>query len=293
MVTEQSMWGPKFTHNISLFYPQAILNYFGITAENPAYPDLIVRVTVVIEDVVLETAKELNDLLKAEFHKDLLDIEEYAILGGYSLALETALSSPVHVGVVWGPKLVQAKFVDTDALGGLPELQEVQHEAYPQGTGNLGAWVSLYRRWLDGTDSSIGDTLQERISIMLGRGIAPFAELIETGNEMYPAYPHHAGKHTLEGFIPTYRRLMRNAYQKVIALVEPMILNVLPKTLQPESVVVDEVSKAGFSWKSRTGQEIFLLPKSLKMDSHNRLVGSGYILSKGQIIKSWYGWLPK
>ncbi len=286
-------WGPKFTHNISLFYPDAILNYFGITPTDPNYEALFVRTTAIIEQEVSTTAKELNSLVKAEFRKDLFDIEEYTAIGGYWMALESALSLPIHVGVMWGPKLVQAKFIDTTALGGLAELQEVQHEAYPEGRGNLGAWVSLYRRWIDGTDDRIGQTLQLRISIMMSRGIAPFAELIEYGNEQYPAYPHHSGKHTLEAFKPVYRRLMSAAFQRVLGLVQPMIINTLPETLEPASVMVDEMPKSGFTWKSRTGKSVFLLSKSVKM-VNNRLVGSGFILgSQGNILSKWYGWLPR
>jgi hypothetical protein len=286
-------WGPRFNHNISLFYPEAILNYFGIKPTDPNYEALLIRTRTIIEQEVSFTAKELNILVKSEFRKDLFDIEEYTTLGGYWLALESALSLPIHVGVMWGPKVVQAKFIDTSALGGLPELQEVQHEAYPAGRGNLGAWVSLYRRWLDGTDDRIGVTLQTRIAIMLSRGIAPFAELIETGNEQYPAYPHHAGKHTLEAFKPTYRRLMSIAYHRVLSLVEPMIVNTLPEKLEPTSIMVDEMPKSGFTWTSRTGKTVFLLSRSVKM-VNNRLVGAGFMLSsQGNILQKWYGWLPR
>ena len=291
-------WGPSFNHDISLFYPEAILNYFGIQPNNPNYPTWVTRIRVIIEEEVLLAAKELNTLVKIEFHKDLLDIEEYTVLGGYWVALEMALSSPAQVSVEWGPKLVQAKFIDTDLLGGLPELQEVQHEAYPEGTGNLGAWTSLYNRWLYGGTGrvwtgGIGETLQTRIGIMLSRGIAPFAELIETGNEQYPAYPQHSGKHTLETFKPTYRRVMRTTYHKVISLIEPMIVNALPETLQSTSVAIDQVKKSGFYWTSRTGKQVFLLANSVKM-VNGRLVGSGFMLSSaGEILNKWYGWLPK
>ena len=286
-------WGPKFTHQNSLFYPEAILSYFGIKPTDLNYPMLLTRTRVIISSEVLAVAHELNSLVKTEFRKDLLDIDEYMAIPDYWVTLELALSLPVHVGVSWGAKLVQAKFIDTTALGGLPELQEVQHEAYPEGRGNIGAWVSLYRRWIGGTDDRIGDTLRLRCSIMQTRGIAPFAELVETGNDMYPAYPTHGGKHTLEAFKPTYRRMMSKAYRRVIALVEPMLLNTLPEKLVPAALTVDEMSKSGFTWTSRTGKTVFMLSNSAKM-VNNRLVGAGFLLSpQGNILSKWYGWLPK
>ncbi len=286
------MWGPTFTHNISLFYPEALLNYFGVHPSNPNYYVLLIRVRIIISEEVFAVAKELNTLIKTEFHKDLLDIEEYSVLSGYWMALEASLSNPLHVGVTWGPKLVQAKFIDTDILGGWKELQEVQHMAY-QGTGNLGAWVSLYNKWLDGTDDSIGETLQRRIGIMLTLGIAPFAEAIDSGNRQYPAYPQHDGKHTLESFKPVYRRMMRRAYQRTIGLVQPMVLSVLPQNLIPMSIMADGLQRQGVTWRSRSGNTIFLLEDSLKTIS-GKVVGSGFVLSsRGAILKKWYGWLPK
>ncbi len=288
------MWGPKFTHNISLFYPEAILNYFGVTTNNPYYRLLYPRIMVIIETEVKQTAIRLNSLVKTAFHKDLLDIDEYTALSEYWMALELALSSPVHVGVEWGKKLVQAKFIDTDALGGLRELIEIQKEVYPsQGPSNLGAWVSLYRRWLDGTDDRVGETLRRRLDIMVSRSVAPFAELIEEGNDMYPAYPTHSGKHTLRDFKPIYNREMSAAYRKVIKTVEGLLATLPPPTLAPETVEVSGLTKQGFSWLSKSGNTIFVLENTIKM-SGNRFVGSGFILSSsGSILKGWHGWIPK
>jgi hypothetical protein len=288
------MWGPSFSHNISLFYPEAILGYFGITPANPYYVLLMTRITAIIELEVKQTAFRLNKLVREAFRKDLYDIDEYNTLPEYEMALDNALSSPIHVGVSWGKKLVQARFIDTNYLGGLSELIEIQKEVYPSsGSRNLGAWASLYRRWLDGTDERIGETLRRRLSIMMSRGIAPFAELIETGNDMYPAYPTHSGKHTLRDFKPTYNREMRAAFQKVLRAVEGMLATLPPSTMIPEALAVSGTTKTGYSWTARSGNTIFVLENSIKM-SGNRFVGSGFVLStSGNILKGWHGWLPK
>jgi len=286
-------WGPRFTHNISLFYPQAILHYFGANPTMKSYPRLITLVMTIIEADVLIAAKNLNSIVKQQFRKDIFDIEEYSVLNYWSV-LEAALSSPIHIGVKWGPKLVQAKFIDTDALGGLRELQEIQHAVYPRGTGNLGAWVSFYNRWRRGEDDRIGDTLQQRLSMMASQSIAPFAELIETGNDMYPAYPTHSGKHTLETMKPYYNREMRAAFHRVMVKVEPLVRSYMIVERMVESqVVVAGTLVSGFSWVSRKGNIIFVLKKSLT--TRNRLpFGSGYVLSPtGDVLKTWHGWLPR
>lgn len=288
------MWGPKFTHNISLFYPEAILNYLGITSANPYYGLLVTRVTALIETEVRTTAMRLNDLVKTAFYKDIIDIDEYMTLPEYWTALDMSLSSPGHIGVVWGKKLVQAKFIDTDILGGLGELQEIQKEVYPTlGPRNLGAWASLYRRWLEGTDDRVGETLRKRLSIMMARGSAPFAELIENGNDMYPAYPTHAGKHTLRDFKPTYNREMKAAYQKVVLETEKMVSTLPPVTMTPDVIEVGANTKNGYSWLSKSGKTIFVLDNTIRMTG-NRFAGSGFILSSsGGILKKWFGWIPK
>jgi len=277
------MWAPRFTHNISLFYPEAILNYYGVTPSHPYYTVLITRVTAIIEAEVLKTAHRLNKLLKEFYRQDLMDIDEYRILPGYWMALESSLSSPSHIGVVWGKKVVQAKFVDTNILGGLKDLQSIQHQAYPKGTGNLGAWKSLYNRWLRGEDDSISKTLEKRIAIMLSSGSAPFAELIETGNDMYPAYPQHMGKHTLEHFKPIYRREMRTAYHKVVSLVRSLIPIA---NIGLTSVVINDKVERGYIWKSGKGNIIFISRNSIRLSKIGRVIGSGFILSQeGQILK--------
>ncbi len=288
------MWGPKFSHNISLFYPEAILHYLGVSPANPYYGTVYPRVVAIIETEVKATALRLNTLVKDAFHKDLLDIDEYTTLSEYWMALDLALSSPAHVGVEWGKKLVQAKFIDTDLLGGLRELIEIQKEVYPsQGPSNLGAWASLYNRWLRGEDDRIGETLRKRLDLMVSRSIAPFAELIEDGNDMYPAYPTHPGKHTLRDFKPVYNREMGAAYHKVVRAVEALLATMPPPTLAPDTLSVSGSAKSGYSWTAKSGNIIFVLENTMKM-SGNRFMGSGFILSKaGSIIKKWYGWLPK
>ena len=287
------MWGPKFTHNISLFYPEAILHYFGVTPANPYYKLLLTRVTNLIEIEVVRTAKILNNRVKQAFRKDLLDIDEYMMLGDYWTTLELALSSPLHIGVVWSAKLAQAKFIDTNILGGLKELQEIQHEVYPEGSGNLGAWASLYNRWLRGEDDRIGRTLQDRLTIMISRGSAPFAELIETGNDMYPAYPTHAGKHTLRDFKPVYNREMSAAYHRVVSSTEAIIATIPSTNLIPAVVGIGALTKVGFTWVARSGNVVFVLGNSVKF-LNNRFIGSGFFLSpSGEVIKSWHGWLPR
>jgi hypothetical protein len=287
-------WGPKFTHNISLFYPEAILNYFGVQPRSAVYPILLKRVSALIETEVLAAAKNLNALLRVHYRKDISDIDEYSVIDYWSV-LDAALSSPLHIGVVWSGKLVQAKFVDTNILGGLKELQDVQHEAYPQGTGNLGAWTSLYKKWRAGQDDKIGDTLRRRLTIMLGKGIAPFAELLETGNEFYPAYPHHPPKNTLEAFKPYYRREMSAAYHRVVSAAQPIIEAALVTDTMSPTQVVSNTNQLleGFTWTSKLGRTIFVTSSSMKT-INGRLMGAGFIISSsGNILREWHGWLPR
>ncbi len=286
------MWGPRFTHNISLFYPQAILNYFGVTPNMASYVRLMAAVTVIIEEEVMLAANNLNSLVKQEFRKDIAAIAEYSVIDYWSV-LETALSSPVHIGVTWGPKLVQAKFIDTDALGGLKELIEIQKAVYPKGSGNLGAWASLYARWIRGEDDRIGDTLEQRLSIMRQEGIAPFAELIEYGNEGYPAYPTHTGMYTLTTFKPHYNKEMSAAFQRVLAKVGPMAsAAVTAENMVATSIVENAVPIPGFTWVSKSGKMVFVYKNRMTI-KNNRPYGFGYIISPtGTVQKEWHGWMP-
>lgn len=286
-------WGPKFSHNIPIFYPEAMLLSVGVAPNHPFFGLLLARATLMIETEVYTTAIRLNGMVKILLKRDMLDIDEYSALPEYAMALEVALSSPGHIGVTWSKKVVQARFIDTSLLGGLAELQEIQHEAYPQGKGSLRAWTGLYNAWLSGKDTRIGNTLRKRTSIMMTNRVAPFMELVELGNDMYPAYPQHGGKFTLQHFKPIYRREMSAAYYRVRVTIQLIINSVMASQMAPAIYTIGASTQVGFTWLSLRGNTIFVVRNTLRVIS-NRLVGSGFMLSpQGEVLKAWSGWLPK
>ena len=287
-------WGPKYSHNIYNFSPVYILQNLGFSANSPNYAILLERVKELMESEVLITAKELHALLETEYRHDISDIEEYTAIGKYWMVLQSSLANPGHVGVFWDGGVIQAKFVDTNILGGLKELQEIQLEAYPHANGNLMAWKRLYDAWIAGTDNRVLLTLYRRLEIMQSIGSAPFAELIETGNDMYPAYPTHPARGTLTRFKPVYRNKMLEAYSRVYRAVEKLVATFpAAKALLPSTVEDGNVFRRGLQWKSKSGNIIFATAGSFKI-VNGLATGSGYILNpSGKILKSWSGWLPR
>jgi hypothetical protein len=69
-------------------------------------------------------------------------MEEYANYQPYIEHMRLALSNPAHVGIEYRGGSIQAKFVDTNLLGDLTDLINIQKIVYPGGT--LEGWIRLY-----------------------------------------------------------------------------------------------------------------------------------------------------
>jgi len=227
--------------------------------------------------------------------RDMFDIEEYVRFPRYFKVMQLALSNPKHVGVYWDTKnIVQAKFIDTDLLGDIRDLQAIQQLAYPI-RGDLNRWKGIYLAWLEGRSDAYADTVGYRLDLMESFGIAPFWELIEYGNQQYPAYPQNGPKRTLSSFRGVYHNEMMSAYRRVLASVRSLLTapDVTFRQFETISIIAEGRSQYGYTWKSRMGRNIFAIAGTERIIG-NRLVARGYILDQvGRVIKRWSGWLPR
>lgn len=287
----------RFTHRIFNFNPVGILATLGVTLYRYPfrYQALVSETLFVIETQVKVAALKLNLLVQEEYRKDMLDIEEYVRFPEYFSVMEQALSNPVHTGVYWDNKnVVQARFIDTEKLGDVGDLQAIQKLVYPLG-GTLEGWVGLYIAWLKGRSSIYAETVRHRLDLMRSFGVAPFWELIEFGNQQYPAYPRNGPKRTLSDFKNTYNREMLVAYNKVLIFVRQLIeaSDLVFRSFEVSTVTYLDQPQFGYSWKSRSGRNVFALAGTERV-VNKRLVARGFILgSAGNVIKRWSGWLPK
>ena len=126
-------------------------------------------------------------------------------------------------------------------------------------------------------------------------GVAPFWELIEYGNQQYPAYPTNGPKRTLSNFKGVYNREMTVTYQKVLGLVRQLIgaPDLIFREFQATTVSYLDQPQFGYSWKSRMGKNVFALAGTEKIIG-NRLTARGFLLDPtGVVVKKWSGWLPR
>lgn len=287
----------RFSHRVPNFNPVGVLVSLGVTPKTYPfrYYTLIAQVYNIIELQVKVSAEKLNALVKEAFVRDMFDIEEYVRFPGYFEVMQLALSNPKHIDVYWDAKnIVQAKFVDTDLLGDVGDLQAIQQLAYPI-RGDLSHWKGIYLAWLEGRDNSYADTVGYRLDLMKSFGVAPFWELIEYGNQQYLAYPQNGPKRTLSGFRGTYNGEMMSAYRRVLASVRALLTapDVTFRQFETTSIMVEGKPQYGYSWKSRMGRNIFAIAGTERIIG-NRLAARGYILGPmGGVLKKWSGWLPR
>lgn len=287
----------RFTHRVFNFNPVGVLSALGITPQTYPlrYQALVGEVYYVIETQVKASAQKLNFLVKEAYRKDMLDIEEYVRFPGYILVMEQALNDPAHIGAYWdGKNVIQARFIDTGKLGDVGDLQAIQQLVYPL-RGSLDRWKGLYIAWLEGRSNKYAETVGHRLDLMRSFGVAPFWELIEFGNQQYPAYPHNPPKRTLSNFRGIYNREMTVAYSKVLGLVRQLIgaPDLIFRDFDSATVMYLDQPHFGYTWKSRMGKNVFALAGTEKLVG-NRLVARGFILDPtGVVVKKWAGWLPR
>ena len=287
----------RFSHRIFNFNPVGVLGALGVTPKTYPfrYQALVSEAYYVIETQVKVSAQKLNFLVKEAYRKDMLDIEEYIRFPGYISVMEQALSNPAHIDVFWDEKnVVQARFIDTDRLGDVGDLQAIQQLVYPM-RGSLDRWRGLYVAWLEGRSGKYAETVGRRLDMMRSFGVAPFWELIEYGNQQYPAYPTNGPKRTLSNFKGVYSREMTATYQKVLGLIRQLIgaPDLMFREFQAASVTYLNQPQFGYSWKSRMGKNVFALAGTEKLIG-NRLTAKGFLLDpNGLVVKKWSGWLPK
>jgi hypothetical protein len=283
----------KFKHKILTFNPVGILTTLGITPITYPirYYILVAEALKIIETQVRLTALKLNFMLKEAYQKDMYDIAEYRRFPRYIEVMQRALSNPKHVGLYWDNKnVVQAKFVDTDLLGSLKDLQQVQKMVHPGGT--LEGWIGIYNAWLSGRSNLYAEIVNQRLDIMEAYNIAPFWELIEREN--IGGYPTNIGQHTLQSFAVIYNREMVDAYLKCLSMLRLLML--APTTFrafEAATVVHQDKRYFGYKWITPTGRTMFVTGGTERLVA-GRLAGRGFILSLfGNVVKRWSGWLPR
>lgn len=288
----------KFSHRILNFNVVGVLAAIGVTPRTYPlrYYALLPEVHKIIELQVRVSAEKLNSLVKVAYNKDMHDIDEYMRFPGYMEVMQEALSNPVHIGAYWDNKnVVQAKFIDTDELGDIGDLQAIQHLAFP-GSGDLGRWRGIYIAWRQGRDDTYADTVGRRLDLMRSFGVAPFWRLIEEGNQQYPAYPINGPKRTLNDFKNTYNTEMLAAYSRVINLVRTLLIapDVNFRDFANAMIEDEGTPKFGYKWTSKSGKSVFAIAGTEKLDATGRLVARGFQLGPtGLITKRWRGWLPR
>ncbi len=288
----------KFKHRILNFNVVGVLMSLGITPKTYPlrYYALLPEVHKIIELQVRVSAEKLNHQIKVRYAKDMYDIDEYLRFPGYISVMQEALSNPVHVGSYWDSRnVIQAKFIDTDALGDIGDLQAIQYLAYP-GRGSLGRWKGIYIAWREGRDNTYANTVGRRLELMRSFGVAPFWRLIEEGNQQYPAYPVNSPKRTLSDFKNTYNNEMMSAYSRVISAIRVLLgaPDVQFREFQT-TMVLDDMNKPhfGYKWTSRTGKGIFAIAGTERLIG-GKLVAKGFMIGPaGLILKRWGGWLPR
>jgi len=284
-----------FTHRIPTFHPVGVLAQLGVTPlSGVIYYQLLPEVTAIIETQAITTAERLNQYLKEAYRKDMAEIDEYSRFPAYFTVMDTALSQPRNIGFEWDSKgLIQAKFVDLDALGDIGDLQRIQKMVHPGGT--LQGWIGIYNSWLAGTSKKYEEIVGARTSIMLAETKAPFWELIENGNGP-AAYPRNGPKRTLLAFKVVYNREMKAAYLRTLSVVRALVAR--PSSLfagyQATTVSYRGQLFAGHVWTSPTGTIVFAISGTTAIDRLGRLTGRGFILDvTGTVIRRWSGWLPR
>jgi hypothetical protein len=259
---------------------------------------LVPQIMALIELQVSIAAEVLSAKLRLTYARDMGNIEEYARFPRYISIMDSALMRQ-DIGVTLNrQKVYQAKFVDSDTLGDLKMLQEIQHQVYP-GKGNLSRWIGLYNAWLEGlsTGSKYAETINKRLDIMLERGVAPFWDLIERGNQQYPAYPQNGPMLTMKKFKTEFKREMMNAWYRILSMARPMIARIMTQNfVKFRAAAISTVGNrviGGYIWVSRTGRAVFAKSGSEWMVG-SRVYARGYLLSQeGEILRGWAGRLPQ
>jgi hypothetical protein len=124
----------KFETNIPGFNPVGIMMKLGVQPRNPMYYEIMSQIRLIITNEVLSTAVKLNQMVKDRLISDMNNIEEYRVFPRYITIMSLALANSSHVGVRWtNLNTAQAKFIDTDLLGDIKDLQENQKIVYPLG----------------------------------------------------------------------------------------------------------------------------------------------------------------
>jgi hypothetical protein len=284
----------NYRHSIITFNERGVLAAVGIQASNPNYLNLYEEVTGIIEAQLMVSARTLNELLTEEYVAAMGTLPEYTRLPSYSTVLAEAMANPRHQAVYNYGGVYQVKFVDFGILGDEKDAQEIQLAAYSNaGEGNISGWIRLYHEWLNGTNNSIGTTLEIRASLMLEAGNAPFVTFIENGNGD-AAYPTNGPCDVYRNFRPTYLTEMQDAYERVIATTETLTASESQSfpDMYTATAEVNGQSISGMSWTAKSGNTVLLT--STSTDASGKITGQGYLLnSEGDVISRWGGWLPQ
>ena len=287
----------EFNHSVFNFHPDGVLRAAGADPAGPLYSYLFNEVRSIIETQALITAERLNKLLQQAYFQDMMSISEYASYPAYYDVMVNALSQPYHIGFDWKKGVIQAKFVDVQALGDTKDLIDIQKLVYPQG-GTLDGWKIIYNAWrglLIGDPTKYEQIVDARLALMRGAGMAPFCEIIEDGNG-HSAYPHHHPRRTLTKFESTYEQQMKAAFLRTVSDVRVLLRT--PTSIFADyrimSVKHSDKTYTGYGWTSMKGNTIFSISGTTKIDNLGRITGKGFMIdSAGTVLKKWSGWLPR
>ena len=291
-------WSPNktlFNYNDRQLSPTGILNA-ALIPVGPVYYTMIVEVTELLNISLRTLASSLNNQIKDLYVSAMDTMYEYSNFPRYKDIFVSAMNNPAHLGVTVNERgIYQAKFIDTDVLGDLGDLIDIQKAVYPGG-GSLFGWIGLYNDWLQGKNTKYADTVNARLDMMSSFKSAPFWELIEVGNFMFDAYPRNRPANILAGFKAIYRKEMNALWVRTVALVGALYkrqLNTRFIGMEDAAVIDNNKMFAGKSWKSLKGNTIFVSGDSVRITA-GKVVGCGFVLDKfGTVIRRWGGWLPR
>lgn len=297
---------PTFTHR-QLLDPEKLLSALGVPISDPKFPWLLEQVTIIMHNVLMIAAIELNSKLQDNFQVAISSIYEYNLLPGqYEKVMRLCLSNPSNINVyrsstgVW-----QAQFINFNLVGDVTNLQQIHIAVrgmfyHGDSAGSLEGWKKFVGGWLRTRDSSkypYPDVIEARLDMMRGENGAPFLDLVENGNMGYAAWPQNDRKDVLLSFVSVYERKMREVYIECLSSTRALINRELISGIgayKEATVVIEDKLVSGREWMSKQTNRIFVEPGTFFVDINGRPQGKGFILDKfGNVVKRFSGWLPK
>jgi len=291
-----SFYKPSYRHGLP-FSPFLILQALKIKPFYPGYSLYFSQAYIIMQEVLMRTAIQLNKQLKADYVRFMSGMFEYMNFPDYMNVITEALSNPEHVKVVINRRGIwQAQFVDVKLLGGIEDLRAAQQHAWPE-RGTLKDWTGLYKGFLARDQTSVAkytNTIRERLSYMRARKIAPFWGIIEDGNEK-TGFPENPPIQIIQTMMRlNYKAAMRRAFLECFGLISKLLSISIAFLAR---ITVGDVyfrgqTYPGYYWTSNAGNLMFVRAGTEKIIGKN-LFATGFRLdATGKVISRWSGWIP-